>query len=1212
MEGMNPRGLTASVVGPDGPGRPNPPSVRRSGPSSSRPEPPSLATHLAARLADSASRPALVDALAAAPPTRQPSHVAAPRGDPGPPETGPQSPVGPSASQWTWADLAAAALDCRAGLLAAGLAAGDRVVHVGPHTPDWVVVDLACLLGGFVHAALHVDTPARDQARQIAWLQPVGVVRSGPQGLKVEPGPRARSSSRGREILPALAAGVWRHRLRDPAGLAAEIDACTAAIDPDACGSIFLSSGTTGHPHGMLHSQRALAENAAAVAETFLDGPRDVRLSWLPMSHALARTGELYTALVRGGCLALVTDRHRLLVACERVRPTVILGVPAFFERLEQATRAGRIADLAAALGGCVRMCVSGAAPLRLRTAEFFRSRGVPLVEGYGLAEAGPVVAVANPRNRRPGTVGPPLRGIEVRIDDRPATAGQLLVRTPSRALGVLAPGATMPTLPEDDWLATGDRAELDDSGHLRIIGRLRDTLVLASGTKLPPAEVERRLAEDDVVAQVCVVGDGLPFPVALIVPEPAVLRAALGRLGAWVTGRRGALAHPRVLAWFGRRLARLQADLPGSWQVRRAVLVGRAFDAAHGETTESLKLRRAGIERNFRRQIDAATRSPPPRGVCLVPSAPGSVAVRPAGGRWLVPAVWHHADGGFATAAALASAAPRDRIVGVVERSQAEIVRLREAGQLYDPHPGPSTPSPPLDDPPPARSGRFSAVAEEALGEAGFWGLAVPEAFSGSGCTLGELARVITLVAADCPTAAGTLAVHSAIGAVSALAAFGSPEQQARHLPGLAAGRPLSVFGGTEPEVGCDLGAVRTTLSRSASGLSLSGTKMFITGATHGRLVKLLAVLDGRPAVALVRLPAADSASFRLRHYGLHPLKHAHNAALEFRDFPVAPDDLLAASPGRDGMEIVWHGLNRGRVTLAAQAAGTLRLILTHAADHARRRHTWGRALASRELVQGRLGRIAAAIAACDAVAGWAAAAIDAGGSGELEAIVAKTVASGCVRASALDALAIHGGRCFLLGHPLGDSLHDHLAVGVYEGESELLGLALVKGLAKRHPLAPPAPAEPAVERGGRASAARVAGWKRAAAWLAWRAALLATDRGCDRGLLDRRLRQHAREARRGLDRSAVQLDRALRRHGPALAELQLEAGSIAATVRDLAAVLATAWHADASGCERQAEAADVWCRLALAAAAGRHPDGADHRAVAALGARVAACQGR
>ena len=456
------------------------------------------------------------------------------------------------------------------------------------------------------------------------------------------------------------------------------------------------------------------------------------------------------------------------------------------------------------------------------------------------------------------------------------------------------------------------------------------------------------------------------------------------------------------------------------------------------------------------------------------------------------------------------------------------------------------------------------------------------------------ELARVITRVAADVPTAAGMLSVHSAIGAVSALAAFGSESQQARHLPSLAQGTPLSIFAATEPDAGCDLHAISSRLDRQGDRLLLSGTKMFITGATYGRLVKLLALLDGRPAVVLVRLPDADTPSFRLRHYSLHPLKHAHNAALQFTQHEVNEEDILQPpEKASDAMPIVWHGLNRGRVTLAAQAAGTLRLLLRQARDHAVRRRTWGQTIASRELIQGRLARIAAGIVACDSLSAWAAAAIDAGQSGELEAIIVKIVAGECVREGAINSLGVHGGRAFLIGHPLGDSFHDHFAVTVYEGESDLLGLALFKGLAKHHPLA---------HLAREASAGR-----RAAAWLAWRIGLLSRrPHHDDSGVLDRRLRLHAAAAWRLLDAVAIRIDRGIRRHGKALADRQLVVGSWSAEVRELVSVLAVAHHADATGDDDDLLAADCWCRIAVARGRGTRLTAADHAALAALGRHV------
>ena len=1140
------------------------------------------------RLDDAADRRAIIDTLA----------EAVTPAEAGPGDT--------RATAWTWGELIAAAATLADAFAAAGLAPGDRVAHVGPHAPDWILVDFACLLAGVVHVPLHADAARSEQLDQLAWLEPRGVVFS----AAAVPGGISARDVRGRIVIevgaggPQAAAGLagseWRGLAAAPAALVDRVALAVERCDPDAAATIVLSSGTTGRPHGVLHSQRSLAANAAAAADVFLDDPRDVRLSWLPMSHAMARTGDLGTALVRGGCLSVVRHRTRVLDACRILPPTAILGVPAFYERLERAAASGRIVDLAAALGGDIRVCVSGGAPLRRRTAEFFAARGVPLVEGYGLAEAGPVIALSNPRMARSGTVGLPLAGIQVRLDERPATRGQLLVSTPSRALGILmppvSPGGPAQVSPADSgdgWLETGDLAEIDDAGHVRITGRLRDTLVLSNGVKLPPAAVEAALAEDDAVAQVCLVGAGLPRPVAIIVPEPEVLRGAIHRMGLRVFSRRQAVGHPRVAAWLARRLARRQRALPQAWRVKTFLIADRGFDAAHGEATESLKLKREAIAAHFRDRVErAAAAARSSEGGAMSEPLPAS-----AGGSWLPAALWQGSAGGFAAAASRAAEPLSNRAEAVLDRAEVEIARLRAAGQLYDPLATPPAVAPPIDDPPPPQSGTFSAVAETVLGEAGLWGLAVPEAFGGSGVSMLDLTRVITRLAANVPTCAGLLAVHSSIGAVSAVTGFGSVEQQARLLPGLAAGRPLSIFGATESDAGCDLGRVRATLERRADGLLLTGTKMFITGATHGRLVKLLAMLDGRPAVVVVRLPEADTPTFRLRRYSLHPLKHAHNAALEFTAFDVDPADVLDPGGSADAMRIVWHGLNRGRVTLAAQAAGTLRLLLAQATDHAAGRITWKQPIGSRQLVQGRLGRIAASIVACDALAAWGATAIDAGQSGEWEAITAKVVASECVREAAIDALGVHGGRAFLVGHPLGDSFHDHFAVTVYEGESDLLGLALFKGLAKQHPLA-------ALSREATAS-------RRAAAWLRWRVRMLAGTSRQDACILDRRLRDHARQARRQLSAAAIRIDRAVRRHGRGLAERQLEIASLAAEVRAAVSMLAVAHHADAAGDDRLLAPADVWCRLALARAAGRRPLPDDLAALAALGREAIRGQG-
>ena len=1087
----------------------------------------------------------------------------------GPPQ---QPPAG-----WSWQVLATAALALAERLESAGLRRGDRLVHSGPHAVEWVVTDLACLLAGIVHAPLHADMAAEQRRQWCGWLGAKAMLATG----------------RDRQPLPAMPCPLLDWRTGSSAGLlpaglplpaeqlASQLAGRVAACDPDAEAVILFSSGTTGRGRAVVHSQRSLAANAAAAAAVFLEEPADVRLAWLPLSHSLARTGDLGTALVRGACLAIVEDRLRVLEAAREVSPTVILGVPAFFERVERALASGRIKDLPASLGGRVRVCVSGGAPLRQRTAEAFAAAGVALVEGYGLAEAGPVVSLASPRTWRGGTVGPPIDGVLVRR----SPAGVLEVQSPGLALGVIEAGEreVRPIAPAG-WLSTGDRGEIEPDGHLRIAGRAVDVLVLANGEKIPPADVEAVLAEDPAIAQVCLIGHGLRRPLAVVVPEPDLLREAVRRLRLVVASRRQALRHPRLLAWLARRIAWRQQQLPQGWQAGHLLLLGRSFDPQAGEVTVSMKLRRHAIARRFTQETTAMatirsqeTRRLPP-GVAAIKQAASAAPPAAAAASCL----WQPtATGGFAAAAEAAAAALPQAIRGIEAESLTTARHLRSDGSLFD------------------DAGRLSSHAEAAIAATGLFGLAVPVEHGGSGAGMQQLCRVVSAMGCVSPTTAGMLSVHSTIGAVWALRDFGTAEQQQRHLPALARGAPLSIFAATEPDAGCDLGRISTTVERVDGRLLVSGHKMYITGATHGRLVKLLvrdADHGGQPVMILARLPPHDTEQLRLERCPLHPLKHAHNQAILFDRFEVDPADILQApaKPGRepDAMQIVWHGLNRGRVTLAAQAVGTLSLMLDEAVAHARSRQTWGQPIASRELIQGRVGRIAAAAVTCEAMASWAAHTIDAGGSGELEAIAAKVTASSLVRDAAADAYGIHGGRGFLLGHPLGDALHDHFAVNTYEGESGLLELALFKGLAKRHPLA-----------GRRSSIAASLPLLADRLCSRWRSAAE------DRSILDSRLRGFASAARRGLATAGRDIERMLRRHGRGLADRQLIVGSLAARVREQLTILAVAHHADRviapQGDTPALAAAETACRLALARSSGRHLTPADLACLANAGKR-------
>ena len=337
-------------------------------------------------------------------------------------------------------------------------------------------------------------------------------------------------------------------------------------------------------------------------------------------------------------------------------------------------------------------------------------------------------------------------------------------------------------------------------------------------------------------------------------------------------------------------------------------------------------------------------------------------------------------------------------------------------------------------------------------LGRAGYWGLLIPRSYGGLGVSFEQFSHLITQMATVEPTVAGLASVHGCIGAVDPLRTFGNETQKRRFLPKLASGERLSAFALTEPGAGSDLTALRTTAVRRGDEFIVNGEKLFITNANCGRTIGLVCRIEGRPAVLVVDLPDEENESFRLKHYGIHALRRAHNCGLIFNDFAVPCENLLVPTQG-DGLTIAYHGLNLGRVALCANAAGTLRLMLANMLPWSSFRQTYGQAIDRRELVQRRIGLMASRIVACDALVSWCSRLIDLGYRSEMECIIAKVFGSESLKEAAIEwFMKTHGGRSFLHGHLFGDNVHDFLAPCIYEGEGEMLGMAFFKSLVKAH----------------------------------------------------------------------------------------------------------------------------------------------------------------
>ncbi len=241
-------------------------------------------------------------------------------------------------------------------------------------------------------------------------------------------------------------------------------------------------------------------------------------------------------------------------------------------------------------------------------------------------------------------------------------------------------------------------------------------------------------------------------------------------------------------------------------------------------------------------------------------------------------------------------------------------------------------------------------------LGEVGYWGLLVDKQYGGAGAPFASFASFLTKMAIIDPTVAGLASVHGCIGAVDPVRTFGNAEQKQRFLPELASGRRLSAFALTEPGAGSDLTALKTVAVKDGDEYVVNGEKLFITNVVPGRTIGLVCLIDKRPAVLIVDLPAEENDQFQLRKYGLYALKHTYNQGIIFKDLRVPAENLLKPQRG-DGLTIAYHGLNLGRISLCANAAGTMRLMMASMIPWAKYRKTYGAAISTRELVQRRLG---------------------------------------------------------------------------------------------------------------------------------------------------------------------------------------------------------------------------------------------------------------
>jgi long-chain acyl-CoA synthetase len=538
-----------------------------------------------------------------------------------------------------------------------GIGRGDRVALLSENRYEWPVSDLAIMALGAATVPIYPTLTAEQCFRVLedsgarvlivstaAQFDKIGAVRARLPELQkivyIDPIPERGEQDVGFRYLLERGAEMAR---TEPGALAR----MAGTLGPDDLATIIYTSGTTGEPKGAMLTHGNIASNVWAGLKVMHITHQDRCLSFLPLCHIFERMAGLYAMLASGVSIAYAQSIDTVAQDAVDVRPTVLMGVPRFYEKvfarvmenarhqppirraifhwgLERGRRAARahfarrrlggLAAMGARLGdrlvgsrvrdrvgGRLRFCISGGAPLDPKVLEFFFAVGIPIREGYGLTETSPVICLNPPGKEKPGAVGPPLPGVEVRIGDE----GEILTRGPHVMRGYYHNEEATRTALRDGWFHTGDIGHLDDEGYLVITDRLKDLLVTAGGKKVAPQPIEASLKSSKWLTEAVLLGDRMPFVAALLVPNFALLETTAKTRGWTYTRVTDLYSRAEVRAIYQAEVDRVNATLAPFEQIKKFALLERELSQEGGELTPTLKVRRRVINEKFRSTIE-------------------------------------------------------------------------------------------------------------------------------------------------------------------------------------------------------------------------------------------------------------------------------------------------------------------------------------------------------------------------------------------------------------------------------------------------------------------------------------------------------------------------------------------------------------------------------------------------------------------------------
>jgi long-chain acyl-CoA synthetase len=553
--------------------------------------------------------------------------------------------------QWrdtTWKEMATEVARWQDALAQEGLQHGDRVAILLRNCKEWVTFDQAALGCGLVIVPLYTD----DRPESAAYI----LNHSGAKVLLLQGEEQWQGLLTVHDQLHDLVRIITLEPVTVPDGetrvrtLADWLPETGGELhsddgDSNELATIVYTSGTTGRPKGVMLSHWNIlfdSDSALEIVHMYAD---DLLISFLPLSHTFERTVGYYIPMMVGATIAYARSIPELGEDLQTIKPTLMISVPRIYERVYNKIQAGlaekspvatKLFNLAvdtgwkrflhqqgrggwhpgfllwpllnklvagkimAKLGGNMHLAASGGAPLPTPIAKVFIGLGLNLIQGYGLTETSPILT-ANPEDDNdPGSVGVPLRGLELRIGEN----DELLARGPVIMLGYWNnPEATNAVIDAEGWFHTGDKARIENN-HVYITGRLKEIIVMANGEKVPPADMEMAIALDTLFEQVMIIGDDRPYLTALIVLNPEQWKIHADSLDLDMNDTN---AHRSELfeQFVCERTARQLSEFPGYAVIRHATCVLEPWTIENELITPTLKLKRNRIMEHYAADIE-------------------------------------------------------------------------------------------------------------------------------------------------------------------------------------------------------------------------------------------------------------------------------------------------------------------------------------------------------------------------------------------------------------------------------------------------------------------------------------------------------------------------------------------------------------------------------------------------------------------------------